>query len=134
MLAASELEEARSACAELEAICSDCESDMLRAMAAHARGAVELAAGDAAGALVHLRRSAEAWHELEAPYEAARARVLLGVACLELGDDEGFALELYAARRAFAELGARPDVAAVDALTGSTRDTYDLTARELEVL
>jgi ATP/maltotriose-dependent transcriptional regulator MalT len=134
MLAAGELDEARSACRELAEACEECESDMLRAMLAATRGAVELAAGDAAGALVSLRAASKAWGELEAPYEAARARVLVGCACRELGDDEAFALEIEAAKRVFAELGAAPDIAAADALTGAAPDTHGLTARELEVL
>jgi len=106
---------------------------MLRAMHAATQGAVELATGDARAALVSLRRAAQAWSELEAPYEAARARMLVGRACRELGDEEAFTLELDAARTAFEELGATPDVAAVDALRGSG-DAYGLSARELEVL
>ena len=94
---------------------------------------MELAAGDAAPALVSLRQAAQAWTELEAPYEAARARVLVGQACRELGDEEAFALELDAARSAFEELGAAPDLAAVDGLLGRA-DSYGLSARELEVL
>jgi ATP/maltotriose-dependent transcriptional regulator MalT len=133
MLAAGELDEARLACDELEGICADCDSELLRAMVASTRGAVELAAADAAGALVVLRHAARAWQELEAPYEAARARVLVGLACRVLGDDEGLVLELDAARNVFEALGAVPDVAAVDALTDRA-DTHGLTARELEVL
>ena len=134
MLATGEVDEARSACRELEAIAADYESEMLRALHLQAQGAVELAAGDAAAALVSLRQASQAWHELEAPYEAARARVLVGKACGELGDDDALALELEAARSVFQELGAGPDVTAVDALAGSSGDTYGLTARELEVL
>jgi ATP/maltotriose-dependent transcriptional regulator MalT len=135
MLVAGEVEEARSACRELDEIAVECESDMLRAMVAHVRGAVELAAGDAAAALVRLRESSRAWQELDAPYEGARARVLVGRACRALGDEEAFALELDAARSVFEELGAEPDVASVDALTGAaSADTHGLTARELEVL
>ena len=136
LLAAGDLDEARSACAELEEIAAECDSDMLRAMAAHARGAVELGADDAGSALVSLRQAAQAWQELEAPYEAARTRVLVGRACLALGDEEAFALELTAARGMFAELDAAPDVASVDSLTGSAEGAADhgLTARELEVL
>ena len=133
MLAAGELDEARGACEELAAICAECDSEMLRAMLAAARGAVDLAAGDAAAALVSGRQAARAWQELEAPYEAARARILVGLACRALGDEEAFALELDAARSAFEELGAAPDVAAVDALQGGA-GTHGLTARELEVL
>ena len=134
MLATGDVDEARSACLELEAIASDYESEMLRALHAQARGAVALAAGDAAGALVSLRQASQAWHELEAPYEAARARVLVGQACRMLGDEDAFALELDSARSAFQELGAAPDVASVDALAGLVGDKHGLTARELEVL
>ena len=134
LLAGGELEEAGSACHELEQACAGCDSEMLRAMLAATRGAVALAAGDAAGALVSLRAASKAWSELEAPYEAARARMLIGCACRALGDEEGCALELEAARAAFEELGAVPDVAAVDSLTGTSAGAHGLTARELEVL
>ena len=134
MLAVGEVDEAREACDQLEAICAECESEMLRAMFAGARGAVELAAGDTATALADLRRCVQIWSELEAPYEAARARVLVGVACRALGDEDTFTLELDAARAAFEELGAAPDVASADTLKGSGGDTHGLSARELEVL
>jgi DNA-binding CsgD family transcriptional regulator len=134
MLATGEVDEARIACRELEAIAAEYESEMLRALYAQARGAVELAAGDAAAALVSLRQAFRTWQELEAPYEASRARVLVGQACRVLGDEDAFGLELEAARSVFEELGAAPDVASVDALAGLVGDTHGLTARELEVL
>jgi ATP/maltotriose-dependent transcriptional regulator MalT len=134
LLAAGELEEARTACGELEQACADCDTEMLRAMLASVQGAVALAAGDAGGALVSLRAASRAWTELEAPYEAARARMLVGCACRALGDEEGCLLELEAARTVFEELGAVPDVAAVDSLAGTSAATHGLTARELEVL
>ena len=134
MLAAGELEEARAACAELEQICDDCESELLRAQLTQLRGAVALAADDPSNALAHLRRAFQAWHELEAPYEAARTRVLVGRACREVGDEDAFALELQAAREAFEQLGAAGDVAAVDALTGAEAPPHGLSSRELEVL
>ena len=70
------------------------------------------------------------------PYETARVRVLLGVACRALGDDDTAALELEAARGDFANLGAAPDLARVDALTrrASPIDAHGLTPREHEVL
>ena len=49
-------------------------------------------------------------------YEAARVRVLVGLACRELGDQEGSELELDAARGVF-QLGAAPDLARVQALS-----------------
>jgi DNA-binding CsgD family transcriptional regulator/tetratricopeptide (TPR) repeat protein len=134
MLATSEVDDARSACRELEAIAADYESEMLEALHGQSRGAVELAAGDARAALVTLRQAFQAWQELEAPYEAACVRVLIGQACRALEDEDGFDLELEAARSVFQELGAAPDVASLDALAGLEGDTHGLTARELEVL
>jgi DNA-binding CsgD family transcriptional regulator len=136
MLAMGDAQEARSACGELEEISARYESGMLRAMAAHARGAVYLAEGDARAALLALRRAWQVWQELEVPYEAARLRVLLGLACRALGDDDTAALELEAARGVFAQLGAVPDLARVDSLTRHTPsvDAHGLTLRELQVL
>jgi len=136
LIAVGDLDEARLACAELEEIAAECNSAMLKAIHGHARGAVELAAGDASTALVSLRRAAQAWNELEAPYETARARVLVGQACRELGDEDAFSLELQAARGVFELLGAVPDLARVDALTGkaAATDAHGLSPRELEVL
>jgi DNA-binding NarL/FixJ family response regulator len=68
------------------------------------------------------------------PHEAARVRVLLGLACRELGDADSAALELEAAGDAFRALSAAPDAARIDALLGRARDTHGLTERELEVL
>ena len=58
------------------------------------------------GAVAALRGAWRAWRELEAPYEAARARVLIGLACRELGDEDAAAMELDAARTVLAGLGA----------------------------
>ena len=135
MLALEHVEEARSACRELEAIGERQANDVVAVLAAHCRGAVELAEGDAGAALASLRSAWQAWLDLGAPYEAARARVLLGRACTALGDDENASLELEGARGVFEELGAAHDVELVDSLTGRrVRETYGLTARELEVL
>jgi ATP/maltotriose-dependent transcriptional regulator MalT len=133
LLAVGDVEEARRACGELQEIAAQCDSEMLHALLAQSRGAVELAAGDAGSALVSLRQAVQTWQELEAPYEAARARLLVGQACKVLGDEEAFALELDAARRTFEELGARPDLVATGS-TGTVADPHGLTARELEVL
>jgi DNA-binding NarL/FixJ family response regulator len=108
---------------------------MLGAMLAHARGAVALAEGDYRAALVSLRQALRGWQELEAPYDAARARVLLALACRALGDDDATELELEAARSAFAELGAAPDLARIAFLgQPGSGDFHGLTPRELEVL
>ena len=109
---------------------------MLDATAAYARGAVELAVGDARAAVVALRRAAQNWQQLEAPYEAARARALVGAACRALGDDDAAAFELEAARGVFAGLHATPELARVEALIGPDppEETGGLTPRELQVL
>jgi DNA-binding CsgD family transcriptional regulator len=135
LLAVGDQEEARGACAELEAIAADHGGSMLSAIAAQARGAVALADGDARAALLALRRAREAWDELEVPYEVARTRMLVGRACRALGDDDTADLELRAARRSFEELGAAPDLASLDSLERRpTPDASGLTPRELEVL
>jgi ATP/maltotriose-dependent transcriptional regulator MalT len=129
-LAVGETQEARDACTELESIAETFASPMLKAMAAHARGAVELAEDDAQAALPPLRLALLAWQELEVPYEAARVRVLMGLACRALGDDDTAALELEAARAAFQELGAAPDLESL----APPAEAHGLTGRELEVL
>ena len=136
MLAAGDVQEARGACRELEEISAGFQSSMLGAIAAHARGAVDLVDGDARAALVALRHARQVWLELEVPYEAARVRVLIGLACRNLRDDDTASLELEAARGVFAQLGAAPDLVRVDSFTlrAPPIDDHGLTPRELEVL
>jgi DNA-binding NarL/FixJ family response regulator len=132
MLAVGELEEAQNATDELDSISTTQASELLRATAAHARGAVALAHGDARAALSALRGALSIWQELEAPYEAARTRVLIGQACESLGDEDTAALELEAARAAFEDLGAKQDLNRVS--SAAPKPTHGLTARELQVL
>ena len=112
------------------------DAEIVAAMAAHARGAVELASGNAAAALPLLRSAIAAWQQVAAPYLVARLRGLVGLACRALGDEEGAALEFKAARAMFAELGADPDVARIDALAGAAHGgpSPGLSARESQVL
>jgi DNA-binding CsgD family transcriptional regulator len=135
-LAAGDLQEARTACRELEEIAASLDTAVLGAMAAHARGAVELADGDASAALGSLRQAWQVWQQIEAPYAAARVRVLIGLACRTLGDDEGAGLELDAARAVFEQLGAAPDLASIDSLIRGAFSgrPHGLTPRELQVL
>jgi DNA-binding CsgD family transcriptional regulator len=130
MLAVGDVAAAGGACRELEALAAGQERRALGARAAQARGAVELAKGDAVGALTSLRLAGEVWQELGAPYEAARVRELAGRACRVLEDEDTAALELEASRAAYIQLGASPDLARVRPVGG----TDLLTGRELEVL
>jgi len=130
LLAAGEQEQAREACREFEAVAGTFESELLTAMVGYTQGAVHLGDGDAAAALPVLRRAWEMWQKLEAPYEAARVRVLLAKACRQLGDQDSAALELDAARGTFEELGAAPDLARL----GVPSEASGLSEREVEVL
>jgi DNA-binding CsgD family transcriptional regulator len=136
MLAIGDIQEARNACRELEEIAETFATDVLQALAAHARGAVTLAEGDARAALGPLRRAFEVWRHVEAPYEAARVRVLIGLACRSLADDEAGELELGAARAVFERLGAAPELARLDSLSKRATSVpgHRLTSRELQVL
>jgi DNA-binding NarL/FixJ family response regulator len=136
MLSVDDLDAAREACAELDSLAAGHEDGALEAMSARARGAVLLAEGDARSALRPLRRAFEIWREFDAPYEAALVRELLGQACRELGDEDGAALELEAARDVLADLGATTDLTRVGMLleVSEAVDDHGLTRRELEVL
>ena len=136
MLAVGDVDDARTGSRELEVISAGYGSSVLAAIAAYARGAVDLADGDAEAALVALRHAFHVWQELDAPYEAARVRVLLGIACRALGDEDAVTFELEAARSVFGRLGAARDVARVDALGQgvASRDAHGLSPRELQVL
>ena len=136
VLASGDVAVARAGVDELSTLASAWRTPWLRALSSHATGAVLLAEGDTRAALTALRRAVADWCELEAPYEAARARVLMGLACRSSGDEAGAQMELEAARSVFRELAAGPDLASVEALTphAAHRATGGLTARELEVL
>jgi ATP/maltotriose-dependent transcriptional regulator MalT len=136
MLAAGEMDEARKAFSELETVAKRYSSAMLDAIVAYERGAVELAGGDPARALESLRAALGSWRALEAPYEVARTRVLIGEACRALADSDACMLELEAALADFVRLGAMPDAARVEELLGRRRDgaAHGLSPRELEVL
>ncbi|WP_308257878.1 response regulator transcription factor [Pseudonocardia lacus] len=136
MLAAGDVAQARAAGQELTGIAGEHGSTALVAMARYATGAVALAEGDPAAALLALREAGRLWHEVEAPYEVARTRTLIGLACRRLDDEDSAAWEFAAARDCFARLGAAPDLARLTALVGPGPPDCPggLTARELEVL
>ena len=136
MLAASDVGAARAAADELAKIAADFDAPFLHAMSAYATGAVLLSESHTHAALATLRLAWKAWQEIEAPYEAARVRVLIGLSCRKLGDEETAEMELDAARWVFQQLGAASDLARVQELSRTTalEATGGLTAREVEVL
>jgi ATP/maltotriose-dependent transcriptional regulator MalT len=134
-IASGDPAEARACAAELREATAALATPALQAMADHADGAVFLAEADPEAALSPLRRACGAWADLQFPYEHARSRQALGTAMRATGDEEGGEGELRAARDAFERLGARLDVAAVDALLGPDDALpAGLSAREAEVL
>ena len=136
MLGAGEIEDARAGCRELQGIAERFDTGVIGAFAAHALGAVELAEGDAQAALGSLRRALQVWQQVEAPHMVARARLLVGLACRALADEEGAGLELDAARAVFEQLGAAPDLTRLKSLTKNAPSghLHGLTRRELQVL
>src|SRR6185369_1570071 len=113
MLAAGEVSSSRAASDELTAIASRLNTTFLRALASRANGAVLLAESKSEEALPILRQSLELWRELDAPYDAARVRVLIGKVCHDRGDVEQAAMEIDAAHRAFEQLGALHDLSSL---------------------
>jgi DNA-binding NarL/FixJ family response regulator len=136
MTAANDLGAAEAAAEELSGIATRSGAPLLLALSTEVDGAVRLASGDHSAALASLRSAWSAWRNLGAPYEAARARVLIALACRGLGDHDTCEMELGSARRTFRRLGAGPDLARVSELSmrSAPRAAGGLTAREMEVL
>jgi DNA-binding CsgD family transcriptional regulator len=135
-LAGNNVQAAGTAADELIGIAAEFEAPLLGALSDYAHGAVVLAEGDAAGALEQLRRACTRLQELDAPYDVARVRVHIGLSYRALGDFDTAEMELDAARAAFERLGAAPDLARVEELTGTAPSDTEagLTPREVEVL
>lgn len=108
-LARQDIETATFAADELEQIAEKFGSTALQAVALGARAAVQVAGGDAQSAVRNARESWRKWQEVEAPYEAARARLLMGEAFIGSGDPEAGRMEIKAARSVFEKLGAALD-------------------------
>lgn len=136
MVAASEIQEAQGAAEELGRIASKLDAPLLHGLAAQTEGVVLLAQGHAYQALKKMSDAMAVWNKLEARYECARVRVLIGLASREIGDEDTARLEYEAARSTFIQLDATPDLARVDALLRKRKsdDTHGLTSREIEVL
>jgi ATP/maltotriose-dependent transcriptional regulator MalT len=136
VLAVNDVAAARTASDELAEIAGQHGIAFLRALSCRATGAVLLAEGDPRSALIELRQSWSIWCELQAPYEAARVRLLIAQACRGLGDEANALLGLTAARQTFMELGAAVDLAQAEALLSKDgkRSAGPLSGRELEIL
>jgi DNA-binding NarL/FixJ family response regulator len=136
VLAAHDVTAARASAQELAELADRNNAVFLRALSSRAIGAVLLAEHDTRSALLNLRQSWLHWCELQAPYEAARTRVLLAMACREMGDEDAAEVELAAARDTLQHLGASVDLTLVQSLikVKPSLAAGPLTAREREVL
>lgn len=132
MIADDDLDAARAASDQLAGIAASWGTEALHAAAAAARAAVCLAEGADAAALDSARRAWLIWDALDAPFEAARARLLVARACSALGDDDSARMEAEAAREVFVRLGAGREVADVDDAFAAAESV--LSSREIDVL
>ena len=133
LLAVGDVHQATATAEDLSTTAEQFGCRPLRAMAARARGAVALAADDPTRALAELRQALQQWRDLDAPYEAARCRELIGEVLRRLGDLDSAEVEVEAARETFTRLGAMPDA---QRLAPPSRGQLPagLTEREAEVL
>ncbi|WP_166790393.1 adenylate/guanylate cyclase domain-containing protein [Cryobacterium tagatosivorans] len=118
-LAAKDLATASAAVDELGALAGRFGSQAIGAGVASARGMFQLASGDAPAAEVSLRTAVDAWTRLEAPHEAARARMVLAQAYAANASADRAAVELRAAADTFERLGALIDLARARELLAS---------------
>ena len=135
-LAGGDVAAARVAGDELSSIASEWNTPLLHALSSYATGSILLAEGNARAALAALRRSAAGWRNLDAPYEGARTRVVMALACRALGDEGSTEMELDAARSVFQQLDAVPDLVRVEELARvmERRAAGGLSPREVQVL
>ena len=131
-LAADDLETAGPAVDELESIAADFQRPVFEAGALTARGGLLIGEDRPSEASPLLGRSWRLWQETDLPYESARARLRYAEALAAEGNLVDARRDLRAARGVFERLGARIDLARVDALLGeeaspSVRATQRLT-------
>ena len=136
MLAAGELEPARSGADELSTIATLLDSPLLRGAAAQALGAVHLMIGDDDAAVAFLNDAVQTWRDIEVPYETARTRVLASIAYRRLEDQDTADLELDAAARVLHQLGAGAEIERIRSrfAPSSPPASGGLTERERQVL
>lgn len=115
-LAGADEASARAALEELESIADRFAGAAIGATTSDARGLVQLRTGEAAEAVRSLRDAVESWTDVDAPYEAARARLGLAEALASGGQPERAAMEIHAARSTFEQLGAVLDLRRADEL------------------
>ncbi len=133
LLGTGQVDEAVRAADELASVAASFGCRVLDAMAHYAAGCSLLAQDRAADAVPRLRNAQATWHDLAAPYEAARCGLQLGRALRNLADEESAVAQLAAALRTFEDLGAAPAARETSQLL-TPATPGGLTEREIEVL
>jgi DNA-binding NarL/FixJ family response regulator len=119
----------------LDGVAAETPAPLLEAMAMTARASAHLAEDRVDQTLQHAWQAWSLWQQLKLPYEAAGARVLIGLASKRAGDTNRAQTEFEAARAAFEGIGASRDArSAAEHIRDSTELPGGLSARELEVL
>ena len=144
---AGNLDEARTALAELSGISAMVPTVPLKASASLAAGWVAMAADAADEARRHFEDAVDRFLQSNAPYEVARARIELARALAALGRVDAAVMEAQRAIDVLTELKAELEISRarrlIESLTGDgagteppprPRSDSGLTARELEVL
>jgi class 3 adenylate cyclase len=120
-LAAGQINSARDALAELESWGRSFQTTASLASVAEARGQIQSASGEAEAAITSLREACRMWCEVDAPFEAARARVIVAGALRASGQESNATGELETALSAFERLGARREAERVRSMLQSAR-------------
>jgi len=118
-LARGDHETAQAATEELASSAAVFGSPALRASASWAAGSLAVSLGSFGDAITEARHAIQLWKEVDAPYEGARARVLLAEALRGSGDADEAGVELERATSTFERLGAQPDAANARHLAGA---------------
>jgi DNA-binding CsgD family transcriptional regulator/tetratricopeptide (TPR) repeat protein len=137
LLAAGDVTIAAALATEMARLADEMRVPYVRAISDQANGAVLLAQGNPGMALPSLRAAVDTWQSLNAPYETAQARTLMGQASQELGHADAAIMEFEAAHLAFELLEATPDLERLERLMGSPGDgdqNHGLTPREAAVV
>ena len=120
-VAADDAELSHAAARELEELAESLDTTAVRAAALVASGRVALSKSRTENAVRDLRRGAQMWSDVGAPYEAAQARELLAGAYRDLGDADAAELELAAALASFEQMGAERDARRVATVLSGAR-------------
>lgn len=136
MLETHDIPAAETAAKELQAIADSLNSPYLQAVAVRAHGHLLLVNNNPRQALDKLLLAWSRLKGMEAFYESARTRVLIGRAYMELGDQYTAEMELDAACWMFRKLNAAHDLEMAGKFTkrSGESETFGLTPRETEVL